>query len=78
MRVNKRYSDTELATVVDYLARALEAGAEHVAWLQTQPAVSRHHCRLGVPGSVPSGVAAFAFACAASSALEGSLGMATM
>jgi DNA-binding MarR family transcriptional regulator len=58
MRVNKRYSDAELATVVDYLARALEAGAEHVAWLQTQPAVSRHHCRLGVPGSVPSGVAA--------------------
>lgn len=57
-RVNKRYSDAELATVVDYLARVLEAGAEHVAWLQTQPAVSRHHCRLGVSGAVPSGVAA--------------------
>jgi hypothetical protein len=40
-QLNKQYDDRQLATVVDYLTRALAAGAEHVAWLQTQPAQGR-------------------------------------
>jgi DNA-binding MarR family transcriptional regulator len=36
-RLNEEYDDAQLATVVDYLTRALEAGAMHVAWLQNQP-----------------------------------------
>jgi DNA-binding MarR family transcriptional regulator len=40
-QLNERYDDRALATVVDYLSRALEAGAEHVAWLQTQPVPRR-------------------------------------
>lgn len=36
-QLNERYTDAQLATVVDYLSRALEIGAAHVAWLQTQP-----------------------------------------
>lgn len=35
------YHDRQLAIVVDYLRKAYELVAEHVAWLQTQPAV-RH------------------------------------
>jgi DNA-binding MarR family transcriptional regulator len=44
-QLNKQYDDRQLATVVDYLTRALAAGAEHVVWLQTQPAQGR---RVGV------------------------------
>lgn len=44
-KVNRRYGDRELATVVEYLTEALEAGARHVAWLQTQPALSHKRCR---------------------------------
>jgi DNA-binding MarR family transcriptional regulator len=32
-RVQARYADAELAIVLDYLTRALEAGAEHMRWL---------------------------------------------
>ena len=44
-KVNARYPATQLVTVLRYLTDALEATAEHVAWLQTQPALSRHRCR---------------------------------
>lgn len=44
-KVNARYPTTQLATVLRYLTDAIEATAEHVAWLQTQPALSRHRCR---------------------------------
>ena len=40
-QLNKQYDDRELSIVVDYLARALDVGAEHVAWLQTQPLQAR-------------------------------------
>ena len=40
-QLNKCFDDRELAVVVDFLSRALEAGAEHVAWLQTQPVCPR-------------------------------------
>jgi len=39
--LNKRYDERELAVIVDYLSRALDVGAEHVAWLQTQPLRAR-------------------------------------
>jgi DNA-binding MarR family transcriptional regulator len=39
--LNTQYSDDQLTTIVDYLSRALAAGSDHVAWLQTQ-AVPRH------------------------------------
>ena len=45
MKVNARYSNRELDVVVRYLTEALEAGARHVAWLQTQPALSHHRPR---------------------------------
>jgi DNA-binding MarR family transcriptional regulator len=35
--LNERFGERQLSIVVAYLSRALEAGAEHVAWLQTQP-----------------------------------------
>lgn len=35
--LNEHYDDAQLATIVDYLSRSLDAGAQHVAWLQTQP-----------------------------------------
>lgn len=44
-RVNDRYADHDLATIADYLSRALEAGAEHVAWLEQQPCPSRRRRR---------------------------------
>lgn len=37
-RLYARYDDEHLAVVVDFLTRAFEAGAENIAWLQTQPA----------------------------------------
>jgi DNA-binding MarR family transcriptional regulator len=40
-QVNRQFDDNELATVVEYMAKALEAGAEHVAWLQTQRPAAR-------------------------------------
>ena len=40
-QLNKQYDDRELAIVVDYLSRALDAGAEHVTWLQQQPMCPR-------------------------------------
>ena len=36
-QLNEQYDDRELGVVVDYLSRALDAGAEHVTWLQQQP-----------------------------------------
>jgi DNA-binding MarR family transcriptional regulator len=40
-QLNRQFSDAELGAVVDYMTRALEAGADHAAWLQTQPAGTR-------------------------------------
>jgi DNA-binding MarR family transcriptional regulator len=37
-RLNERYDDEQLAVVVDFLTRAFDVGANHIAWLQTQPA----------------------------------------
>ncbi|HTM04710.1 MAG TPA: MarR family transcriptional regulator [Vicinamibacterales bacterium] len=34
--LNVQFTDQQLASVVDYMSGALAAGAEHVAWLQTQ------------------------------------------
>lgn len=45
-KVHEHYTNRELATVVRYLTEALEAGARHVAWLQTQPSQTRHQARL--------------------------------
>jgi DNA-binding MarR family transcriptional regulator len=41
VQLHARYRDKELELVVDYLSRAVDLVAEHVAWLQTQPPV-RH------------------------------------
>lgn len=49
-RVNARYADHELAIISDYLSRVLEAGAEHVAWLEQQPCVSRRRRRHATAG----------------------------
>lgn len=43
--VHARYSNRELAIVVRYLTEALEAGARHAAWLQTQPSQTGHAAR---------------------------------
>ena len=43
--VNARYRDHQLATVLRYLTDAIDATAEHVAWLQSQPPSSRHRSR---------------------------------
>jgi DNA-binding MarR family transcriptional regulator len=40
-QLNRTYTDRELTAVVDYMAAALEAGAEHVGWLQTQTPLKR-------------------------------------
>src|SRR4051794_21458565 len=40
-QLNRQFSDAELASVVDYMTRALEAGADPVTWLQTQAAGTR-------------------------------------
>ena len=39
--LNEDYDDEQIRVVVDYLSRALALGAEHVAWLQTQPVRAR-------------------------------------
>jgi DNA-binding MarR family transcriptional regulator len=39
--LNRRFSDRDLAAVVDYMTGALAAGAEHVAWLQTRKPLKR-------------------------------------
>jgi DNA-binding MarR family transcriptional regulator len=44
-KLHSRYNNRELAIVVRYLTEALEAGARHVAWLQTQPALPKAHGR---------------------------------
>lgn len=40
-RLNERYDEEHLAVVVDFLTRSFDVCAEHIAWLQTQPAVDR-------------------------------------
>jgi DNA-binding MarR family transcriptional regulator len=45
-KVHEHFTNRELAIVVRYLTEALEAGARHVAWLQTQPSQTRHQARL--------------------------------
>ena len=59
-RLNEQYDDEHLAVVLDFLRRAFDVGAEHIAWLQTQPAVERprrvHHAgphAEGEPGLPP-------------------------
>jgi DNA-binding MarR family transcriptional regulator len=44
-KVHARYTDRQLATVLRYFNDALESMSEHVAWLQTQPALSRRRTR---------------------------------
>lgn len=44
-RVHGKFSDQQLATVLRYFTESLDAMSDHVAWLQTQPALSRHRCR---------------------------------
>lgn len=39
--LNEDYDDRQLGTVVEYLSRAMDLGAEHAAWLQTQPVAPR-------------------------------------
>jgi len=34
--LNRQFTDAELEAIVSYMTKALEAGADHVAWLQTQ------------------------------------------
>ena len=65
-RVNARYADHELATISDYLSRVLEAGAEHVAWLEQQPCASRCRRRHATAGEswLESGPVACEPACA--------------
>ena len=43
--VHARYTDRQLATVLQYFNDALESMSEHVAWLQTQPALSGRRTR---------------------------------
>jgi DNA-binding MarR family transcriptional regulator len=50
-RVNARYTNHELDVVVRYFTEAFEAGATHVAWLQTQPALSHRRLRLHAGGN---------------------------
>ena len=45
--LNTQYTDDQLATIVDYLSRALAAGSDHVTWLQTQAV---HRRRPAAPG----------------------------
>lgn len=44
-KVHKKFSDQQLATVLRYFTESLDAMSDHVAWLQNQPALSRHRCR---------------------------------
>ena len=44
-KVQAKFSDQQLATVLRYFTESLDAMSNHVAWLQTQPALSRHRCR---------------------------------
>jgi DNA-binding MarR family transcriptional regulator len=60
--LNEDYDEGQLKVVVDYLSRALALGAEHVAWLQTQPIRARRTARRrganGGRGSRKKGVVA--------------------
>ena len=40
-RLHDEYDDRQLALVAEYLARAVDLGAAHVAWLQRQPKLPR-------------------------------------
>jgi hypothetical protein len=40
-RLHDDYDDRQLAVVVEYLSRAVDLGATHVAWLQGQPKLRR-------------------------------------
>lgn len=44
-KVHAKYTDTQLSQILRYFTDALDAMADHVAWLQTQPALSRQRCR---------------------------------
>jgi DNA-binding MarR family transcriptional regulator len=45
-KVHEHFTNREMAIVVRYLTEALEAGARHVAWLQTQPSQTKQQARL--------------------------------
>jgi DNA-binding MarR family transcriptional regulator len=51
--LNTQYDDRQLGIVVDYLSRALAAGAEHVAWLQKQPVPPPRRGSRSRPRSAP-------------------------
>ena len=53
--LNTAFDDRRLAIVVDYLSRALASGAEHVAWLQTQPVQARRAATRRRPPSRAAG-----------------------
>jgi DNA-binding MarR family transcriptional regulator len=40
-QLNREFTDDDLAAVVNYMTKALDAGAEHVAWLQRQSGGTR-------------------------------------
>ena len=44
-KMHEMYDDRQLAVVVEYLSRSLTVANEHVAWLQSQPPVSRRRVR---------------------------------
>ena len=49
--LNTHYDGRQLGVVVEYLSRTLAALAEHVAWLQTQPAPARRAATRRTPAS---------------------------
>jgi DNA-binding MarR family transcriptional regulator len=59
-RLNSRYTDRQLAVVLEYLSRALGLVADHVTWLQTQRPTRR--VTVGRPRPVRRGRAAVAAA----------------
>ena len=44
-KLHKKHTDPQLAFVLRAFTESLDAMSDHVAWLQTQPALSRHRCR---------------------------------
>jgi DNA-binding MarR family transcriptional regulator len=49
--LNTRFSDQQLASTLAYMSGALAAGAEHVAWLQTQKPLRRRQSPAAARGT---------------------------